>query len=88
MSKETNALAYFPGIMSNWRKKSFVTFTFPVEHKQTIGVKAFLIFDNKNWGARYLTGENLKAVRTEFSTLSLAVLLQNEVNARHAHGHF
>jgi hypothetical protein len=31
---------------------------------------------------------NLKVVWTEFSTLSLAVLLDNHINAPHAHGHF
>ncbi len=39
-------------------------------------------------GARYITGDNLKVVWAEFSTLSQAVLLCNKVSAQHAHGHF
>jgi len=38
-------------------------------------------------GARYLTGENLKLVWAEFSTLSWAVLLLSKGNAQHAHRH-
>ncbi len=37
--------------------------------------------------ARYLTGENLKLVRAEFSTLSLAALLLSKENAQYTHGH-
>ncbi len=33
------------------------------------------------WGARYLTGENLKVVLAEFSTLSSVVLLYSAVSA-------
>ncbi len=35
-------------------------------------------------GARLQTGENLEVVWAEFSTLSLAVLLDNTKNAQHA----
>ncbi len=39
-------------------------------------------------GARYLTGDNLKVVWVEFSTISKAVLLNRNMSRQHKHGHF
>jgi hypothetical protein len=39
-------------------------------------------FPFKIQAVRYLTGENLKVVLTEFFTLRLAVLFQSDINAR------
>ncbi len=47
----------------------------------------FRIISNEQ-GAQYLTGDNLKVVLAKFSTLSLAVLQDNTLNAQHANGHF
>jgi len=48
----------------------------------------FLYFNYLYRGARYQTGENLEAVRAEFSTLSWAVLFQSNMTARHAYSTF
>ncbi len=39
-------------------------------------------------GARYITGENLKVVWAEFSTLSLAVLLNRNLSRQQKHSRF
>jgi len=40
------------------------------------------------WGERYLTGENLKIVWAEFSTLSWAVLLKSDISVLPKNSHF
>jgi hypothetical protein len=40
-----------------------------------------------NWGAWYLTGENLEVVWAKFSTLSWAVLFESNITAWHTHRH-
>jgi hypothetical protein len=47
-----------------------------------------LDYNPLNPGARQLPGENLEVVRAEFSTLSLEVLVDNNINAQRANGHF
>jgi hypothetical protein len=39
-------------------------------------------------GGRYLTGENLKVVWAEFSTLSQAVCLNRHTSIQHKHSYF
>ncbi len=41
-----------------------------------------------NQGVLYLTGENTKVVLVEFSTLSLAVLINSSTSALHTNSHF
>ncbi len=79
----TNALAYY---------KKFVTYSPKKFYNTGPGagiVKRFTAVINiMMQGARYLTGDNLEVVWAEFSTLSLAVLLQRNVTVWQAHGHF
>jgi len=41
-----------------------------------------------NWGAQYLTEENIEVIWAEFSCLSWAVLLKNTINVQHVNDHF
>ncbi len=44
--------------------------------------------DTPKWGAEKLTGENLKVVWAEFSTLSLVVFIMNVISlSRHVRPH-